>query len=81
VGASACTPTDRSHSPLSHPWISGDTRHPALDWILSQGEIQVAEAHLRDFRYDTGPVDGLFTVQTQAAVRAFQAHYGLPVLG
>jgi peptidoglycan hydrolase-like protein with peptidoglycan-binding domain len=36
---------------------------------------------LRDFGYDPGPVDGLFTAQTQAAVRAFQARYGIPVSG
>ena len=36
---------------------------------------------MRDFGFDPGPVDGLFTAQTQAAVRAFQARYGLPVSG
>jgi hypothetical protein len=81
VCVSACTATDRPHSPLSDVRISGDTRRPALDRLLSLGEIQVAEAHLHDFGYDPGPVDGLFTAQTQAAVRAFQARYGLPVSG
>jgi peptidoglycan hydrolase-like protein with peptidoglycan-binding domain len=41
----------------------------------------VAEAHLKDFGYDPGPVDGIFTAETQAAVRAFQARYGIPVSG
>jgi Putative peptidoglycan binding domain len=59
-------------SPLSYAQISGDTTRPALDRILSQGEIQVAEGHLCDFGYDPWPVDGLLTAQTQAAVRAFQ---------
>jgi murein L,D-transpeptidase YcbB/YkuD len=55
--------------------------HPGLDRLLSQGEIHVAEQHLQDFRFDPGPVDGVFTAQTQAAVRAFQTRYGLPVSG
>jgi peptidoglycan hydrolase-like protein with peptidoglycan-binding domain len=54
---------------------------PALDRLLTRGDIQMAEARLRDFGFDPGPVDGLFTAQTQAAVRAFQARYGLPVSG
>jgi peptidoglycan hydrolase-like protein with peptidoglycan-binding domain len=41
----------------------------------------VAEARLKDFGFDPGPVDGLFTAQTQSAVRAFQARYGIPVSG
>jgi carboxyl-terminal processing protease len=48
---------------------------------LSRGEIQVAETHLRDFGFDPGPVDGIFTAETQAAVRAYQARYGIPVSG
>ena len=31
--------------------------------------------------FDPGPVDGLFTAETRAAVRAYQARYGLPVSG
>jgi peptidoglycan hydrolase-like protein with peptidoglycan-binding domain len=54
---------------------------PALDRLLTTGDIQLAEARLRDFGFDPGPVDGFFTTQTQAAVRAFQARYGLPVSG
>jgi peptidoglycan hydrolase-like protein with peptidoglycan-binding domain len=53
----------------------------AFDRILTAGDIQVAEAHLRAFGYDPGPVDGRFTAQTQAAVRAFQRRYGLSVSG
>jgi peptidoglycan hydrolase-like protein with peptidoglycan-binding domain len=41
----------------------------------------VAETHLRDFGYDPGPVDGVFTAETHAAVRAYQQRYGLPVSG
>jgi peptidoglycan hydrolase-like protein with peptidoglycan-binding domain len=36
---------------------------------------------LRDFGFDPGPVDGLFTAETRTAVRAFQARYGIPVSG
>jgi peptidoglycan hydrolase-like protein with peptidoglycan-binding domain len=54
---------------------------PAFDRILTPGDIQVAEAHLQAFGYDPGPIDGLFTAQTQAAVRAFQRRYGLSVSG
>jgi g-D-glutamyl-meso-diaminopimelate peptidase len=31
--------------------------------------------------FDPGPVDGIYTTQTQTAVRNFQARYGLPVSG
>jgi hypothetical protein len=54
---------------------------PATDRILLAGDIHVAEAHLRDFGYDPGPVDGLFTAETQAAVHAYQRRYGLPATG
>ena len=54
---------------------------PTLDRLLTRGEIQVAQTHLKDFGFDPGPVDGTFTARTQAAVRAFQARYGLPVSG
>jgi Putative peptidoglycan binding domain len=53
----------------------------ANDRILLAGDIQVAEAHLRDFGFDPGPLDGIYTAETQAAVRAYQARYGLPVSG
>jgi Putative peptidoglycan binding domain/PLD-like domain len=54
---------------------------PAVDRLLTRGEIQVAETHLRDFGFDPGPVDGRYTAETQAAVRGYQARYGLPVSG
>jgi hypothetical protein len=53
----------------------------AYDRILLAGDIQVAETHLRDFGFDPGPVDGIYTAETQAAVRAYQRRYGLPVTG
>ena len=54
---------------------------PAPDRLLSRGDVQVAQAHLKDFGFDPGPVDGIYTAQTRAAVRAFQVRYGLPVSG
>jgi peptidoglycan hydrolase-like protein with peptidoglycan-binding domain len=53
----------------------------APDRLLTRGDIHMAEARLKAFGYNPGPVDGIFTAQTQAAVRAFQARYGLPVSG
>jgi peptidoglycan hydrolase-like protein with peptidoglycan-binding domain len=57
------------------------TIRPATDRLLSRGEIQVAQAHLQEFGFDPGPIDGSYTPQTQAAVRGYQARYGLPVTG
>jgi murein L,D-transpeptidase YcbB/YkuD len=67
----ASQPADRQAGP----------ERPAVDRLLNRGDIQVAEAHLLDFGFDPGPVDGIYTAQTQAAVRAYQARYGLPVSG
>jgi peptidoglycan hydrolase-like protein with peptidoglycan-binding domain len=61
----------------SHP----GTVRPAVDRLLSRGDIQVAQTHLREFGFDPGPIDGIYTSQTQAAVRAYQATYGLSVSG
>jgi peptidoglycan hydrolase-like protein with peptidoglycan-binding domain len=66
----------------SHPGERrAGTERPAVDRLLSRGDIQVAEAHLQDFGFDPGPVDGVYTAQTRAAVRAFQDRYGLPTTG
>jgi peptidoglycan hydrolase-like protein with peptidoglycan-binding domain len=66
----------------SHPADhQAGTITPALDRLLTRGDIQVAQMHLREFGFDPGPIDGIFTAQTQAAVRAFQARYGLMVSG
>jgi peptidoglycan hydrolase-like protein with peptidoglycan-binding domain len=42
-----------------------------------RGDIQVTQAHLKTFGFDSGAVDGIFTAQTQAAGWAFQTRYGL----
>ena len=54
---------------------------PATDVLLSSGDIQVAQEHLRGFGFDPGPVVGVFTPETEGAVRAYQARYGIPVSG
>jgi len=54
---------------------------PAIDRILTPGDVQVAEGNLRYLGFDPGPVDGHFTPETQVALRAFQARYGIPVSG
>ena len=80
----SCTAPDRplsTPSGLSQGGQPGRTERPALDRLLSRGEVHVAEAHLQDLGYNPGPVDGIFTGETQAAVRAFQARYGIPVSG
>jgi peptidoglycan hydrolase-like protein with peptidoglycan-binding domain len=53
----------------------------AGDRLLTRRDIRVAEAHLQDFGFDPGPVDSRFTARIQAAVRGYQAQYGLPVSG
>jgi peptidoglycan hydrolase-like protein with peptidoglycan-binding domain len=66
----------------SHPGEhQAGTIQPAVDRLLTRGEIQVAQTHLQDFGFDPGPIDGVYTAQTEAAVRDYQARYGLPVTG
>jgi peptidoglycan hydrolase-like protein with peptidoglycan-binding domain len=57
------------------------TVRPAVDRLLNRGDIQVAQIHLRAFGFHPGPIDGIYTAQTQAAVRVFQATYGLSESG
>jgi peptidoglycan hydrolase-like protein with peptidoglycan-binding domain len=57
------------------------TIRPAVDRLFTRGDIQIAQTHLQAFGFDPGPIDGIYTAQTQAAVRAFQANYGLMVSG
>ena len=66
----------------SHPGEHhAGTIQPAVDRLLGRGDIEVAQTHLRAFGFDPGPIDGIYTPQTQAAVRAYQATYGLSVSG
>ena len=54
---------------------------PTMGRLMTEGEIQLAEQKLKDFGFDPGPVDGVFTAQTEAALRAFQERRGIPVSG
>jgi peptidoglycan hydrolase-like protein with peptidoglycan-binding domain len=66
----------------SHPGEhQAGTVRPAVDRLLTRGDIQVAQIHLQAFGFDPGPIDGIYTAQTRAAVRGYQARYGLPVSG
>jgi peptidoglycan hydrolase-like protein with peptidoglycan-binding domain len=66
----------------SHPGEhQAGTVRPAVDRLLNRGDIQVAQTHLHAFGFDPGPIDGIYSAQTQAAVRGYQARYGLPVSG
>ena len=75
--ASVTSFTKKNGGLVIHP---GPER-PAMDRLLTRGNIEVAEMRLKQFGFDPGPVDGQVPAQTQAAVRAFQARYGLPVSG
>jgi hypothetical protein len=66
---------------VAHQPEGPTTVQPAVDRFLTRGDVHVAEGHLRELGFDPGPVDGIFTAQTQAAVRAFQARYGFSVSG
>jgi peptidoglycan hydrolase-like protein with peptidoglycan-binding domain len=66
----------------SHPGErQAGTVRPAVDRLLTRGDIQIAQMHLHEFGFDPGPINGVYTAQTQAAVQAFQATYGLSVSG
>ena len=54
---------------------------PAVDQMLAQDMIQLAQSQLRVAGFDPGHVDGIFDEQTAAAVRKYQASRGLPVTG
>jgi peptidoglycan hydrolase-like protein with peptidoglycan-binding domain len=61
-------------------WIVTAGREQASDGRF-RGDITVTQAHSKAFGFDSGPVDGIFTAQTQAVVRAFQTRYGIRVSG
>jgi peptidoglycan hydrolase-like protein with peptidoglycan-binding domain len=68
----------RNRAPFNAPSAA---ELPALDRLLTSGDIQVAQAHLQGIGFDPGPIDGIYSPQTRAAVRSFQQRYGLPVSG
>jgi peptidoglycan hydrolase-like protein with peptidoglycan-binding domain len=54
---------------------------PAVDQMLAQDMIQLAESQLKMAGFDPGQIDGIFDEQTAAALRKHQAANGLPVSG
>ncbi len=62
---------------------SGDAKEipAAVDQILARDMIQVAQENLRIAGFDPGHVDGVFDAQTESALLAYQANYGLPRTG
>jgi peptidoglycan hydrolase-like protein with peptidoglycan-binding domain len=46
-----------------------------------QGMVRDAQMALRDAGYEPGRIDGVMGPTTQAAIREFQASYGLPQTG
>jgi peptidoglycan hydrolase-like protein with peptidoglycan-binding domain len=61
-------------------WIVTAGREKAGDGRFCR-DIPVTQAHSKAHRFASGPVDGTFTAQTQAAVQAFRARYGIQVSG
>ena len=53
----------------------------AVDQLLAQDMIQLAESQLKVAGFDPGRVDGIFDAQTSEAVRKYQEAKGLPVSG
>jgi peptidoglycan hydrolase-like protein with peptidoglycan-binding domain len=53
----------------------------AVDQLLAQDMIQLAQTTLKIAGFDPGRVDGVFDAQTATAVRQYQAAKGIPVSG
>ena len=65
-------PTTTTADPAGGADLTVGSRGPA---------VEALEARLSDLRYDVGPLDGLFDVNTQHAVMAFQKTEGLSRTG
>jgi len=53
----------------------------AVDQLLAQDMIELAQTTLKIAGFDPGRLDGVFDAQTAAAVRQYQAANGIPVSG
>lgn len=49
--------------------------------VVAQPEVQRAEERLKAAGFDPGPVDGVFTPQTETALREYQQTHGLQATG
>ena len=72
-----------ARAPLADFPIEQDRAAPAISPVASAGHQTVFEAEqlLLDLGYDPGPVDGVLTDETRAALRAYQQDSALPVNG
>jgi Putative peptidoglycan binding domain len=78
-GASAYGDTARGDQPRTQHQAGPNPFQAALE--LRARQNREVQQFLADLGYDPGPVDGAIGPRTRAAVRAFQAHVGLPVDG
>jgi peptidoglycan hydrolase-like protein with peptidoglycan-binding domain len=53
----------------------------AVDQMLAQDMVQLAQTTLKLAGYNTGRTDGVFDAKTADAVRQYQAARGIPVSG
>jgi len=53
----------------------------AVDQLLAQDIIQLAQTTLKIAGFDPGRIDGVFDAKTADAVRKYQAANGIPVSG
>ena len=72
-------------TPLIATAASAESPHgtlpAAVDQLLAQDMIQLAQTTLKSAGYNPGRTDGVFDAQTATAVRQYQAANGLPVSG
>jgi peptidoglycan hydrolase-like protein with peptidoglycan-binding domain len=53
----------------------------AVDQLLAQDMIQLAQTTLKIAGFDPGRIDGVFDAQTTTAIRQYQVAQGIPVSG
>jgi peptidoglycan hydrolase-like protein with peptidoglycan-binding domain len=49
--------------------------------LLTKDQIQLAQERLKAEGFDPGPVDGVLSAQTEAAIRQYQQKQGIAVSG
>jgi peptidoglycan hydrolase-like protein with peptidoglycan-binding domain len=53
----------------------------AVDQLLAQDMVQLAQTHLKIAGFNPGRVDGVFDAQTATAIRQYQVAQGIPASG